>query len=127
MRYSLWDTRIGSQLGRFDSEEDALAFVRTLIATQPREQLSSLSLNWRDADGNVGEARTGEDVLARAEEVAADRERADAPRGHVVATRPRSRGGSRLGSGEMAAKEGYSGNASDPGRGTRRAVRRRSS
>ena len=68
MRYSLWDTSIGSRLGRYSSEEDALAFIRTMLATYPREKLRMLSLNWRDEHGTVGEARTGDDLLDRAEE-----------------------------------------------------------
>lgn len=74
MRYSLWDTEIGSRLGRFPSEAEALAFVRTLLATYPRQKLRNLSLNWRDEQGNVGGARTGDDLLDRAEEAAKQRE-----------------------------------------------------
>lgn len=83
-RYSLWDTRIGSQLGRFDSEEDVLTFVRTLLATRPRESLNNLSSNWRDADGNVGEAITGEGLLDLAERGAERREPVSARPGEFV-------------------------------------------
>jgi len=68
-KYSLWDTKIGSRIDRFASEHEALAFVRTMIATYPREKLIDLSLNWRDDLDNVGQERTGEDLLSYAEGV----------------------------------------------------------
>jgi hypothetical protein len=71
MQYSLWDTEIGSRLGRFRTKEDALAFVGTMLATYPRAKLRETSLNWRDEHGNCGEAITGEVLLARAERAAA--------------------------------------------------------
>ena len=71
--YSLWDTKIGSRIDRFASEQEALLFVRTMIATYPREKLTDLSLTWRDDVGNVGEERAGTDLLADAEGVATHR------------------------------------------------------
>ncbi len=74
MIYSLWNTKIGHRHGRFETEEEALAYVRTLLSGYDRAKLADLSLNWRDEDGNVGEEITGEDLLRRAEEAAKKRE-----------------------------------------------------
>jgi hypothetical protein len=94
MKYSLWDTEIGSRLGRFDSADEALAFVRTLMATYDRAKLRDLSLNWRDEHGNIGEEVTGEDLLCRAEEGAREREPVKAGGSYDAAgTNASSRGG----------------------------------
>ncbi len=67
MRYSIWDVETTNRLGRFESEEEALAFVRTMLATYPREKLLDLSLSWRDENDEVVEPVTGEALLDRAE------------------------------------------------------------
>jgi hypothetical protein len=66
MKFSLWDTEIGNRLGRFDTQEEALAFVRTMLATYPREKLRDLSLGWRDEE-DCGHEIAGDALLALAE------------------------------------------------------------
>jgi hypothetical protein len=73
MKVSLWDTEIGNRLGRFATEEEALGFVRTMLATYPREKLGDLSLSWRD-DEDRGHEVAGADLLDRAERAAKTRE-----------------------------------------------------
>lgn len=70
MKYSVWDTEIGNRLGRFDTEGDALGFVRTMIATYGREKLGDLSLDWRNEHG-VCEEVVGDALLDRAEDAVA--------------------------------------------------------
>ena len=61
--YSVWDVEIGSRLGTFASQEEALIFIRTMAATYPREKLHGLSFNWEDAEGRFGKEVVGNDLL----------------------------------------------------------------
>lgn len=70
MKYSVWDTEIGNRLGRFDTEGDALAFIRTMIAAYGREKLGDLSLDRLDEHG-VSEELVGDALLDRAEDAVA--------------------------------------------------------
>ena len=46
MTYHLWDTDIGRYFGRFDTEDEALGFVRTLLAQYGEAYAADLTLNW---------------------------------------------------------------------------------
>jgi hypothetical protein len=69
MHYRLWDTDIGHLFGRFETEQEALAFVATLVASYGRGYADDLSLNWEDASGAFGEPLSGAALLARVDEV----------------------------------------------------------
>ena len=103
MKYSLWDTEIGSRLGRFDSEDEALAFVRMLMATYDRAKLGDLSLNWHDEHGNIGDEVTGDDLLRRAEEGARKQEPVKAGGGSYDAAGTSTSSGGGVGNLPMAA------------------------
>ncbi len=87
MTYNLWDTEVGRLFGAYDTEEEALALVRTLVATYGAGYADDLTLGHRRADGSAGEPQSGAVLVARAEEVAA-RQEAVAGSGKVIASNP---------------------------------------
>lgn len=112
MIFSLWDTEIGSRLGQFATEEEALTFVRTMIATYPRETLRDLSLSWQD-DAGGGHEIVGDDLLACADAEPAKSVYAlncgdDGWRGDVVASGRRSGGYSGSGRSNAIAAKSHS-------------------
>ncbi len=74
MRYRLWDTDINSLLGIFDTEEEALRLVRTLVTRGGEAIAEDLSLGREDDNGARPKPISGAALIARAEEVAAEPE-----------------------------------------------------
>lgn len=131
MHYRVWDTDINHLFGTYDSEEDALALVRTLVSQYGKEYAADLAVGGESETGAFTQPLTGAALLSRAEDVAVERERAENRPGRVIGSRAGS-GGSSRGYDEMAAKGGYSSSVGGtkqvtaPGRGTTRRVRKRS-
>jgi len=92
MIYRVWDTDINRLHGTYDTEEEALALVRTLVSTYGDAYAEDLAVGCERPDGSFTEPLSGRELLARAEQVMAERERAEARPGEVVATKPRGGG-----------------------------------
>lgn len=73
MLYRLWDTDIGHMYGAFDSEDEALALVRTLVSSYGDTIATDLTLSYERQDGTNEPARSGAELVRRANEVAAAR------------------------------------------------------
>lgn len=60
MHYELWDVRSRNMLADYDTESEALAAVRELLAINEPEMADELALAWRDgsAGGTVAEGVT---------------------------------------------------------------------
>jgi len=71
MVYRLWDTDIGRLLGRFDTEEEALRFVGTLLDAYPNLDPGDLSLGAEHEDGTRPAPVSGEALVARVEQAMA--------------------------------------------------------
>lgn len=83
--YSVWDVDIGSRLGTFSSQEEALTFVRAMAATYPREKLQGLSFNWEDPEGQFGREVVGDALLDFANSDVSDQEGKPIRRGRLIA------------------------------------------
>jgi hypothetical protein len=66
MHYDLWDVETGNYLGRYATEEEALAVVRALVEQYGDHYADDLNLGMEDDAGNVGEPLSGPALLARA-------------------------------------------------------------
>lgn len=93
MKYRVWDTDIGKLFGVYDTEAEALALVR-LLAESYGEDVEDLALTCKHGDGSFGEPQSGAALVARAGQVAAEREPAETRTGAVIAPRRSSGGGS---------------------------------
>lgn len=78
MHYEVWDVDINRLFGTFDTEDDALAFVRTLVSRYGRDYAKDLALGCERDDSSVSEPLYGEDLLCRVDEVRIDTMRAKA-------------------------------------------------
>ena len=67
MHYDLWDVETGNYLGRYGSEEEALAVVRALVAHYGAAYADDLNLGAEDDAGNYGEPLSGAALLDRLE------------------------------------------------------------
>jgi len=67
MTHSVWDTDLGKLLGAFDTEEEALAVVRTLVETYGPGEADDLTVSSEYPDGSLGESLFGAALLARLE------------------------------------------------------------
>ena len=72
MHYELWDALSRNLLADFDTEVQALAAVRDLLAINDPEMADELILVWRDADRG-GTVVEGAELAARARTVAPGR------------------------------------------------------
>ncbi len=107
MRYRVWDTDLGKLFGVYDTEEEALGLVR-LLAESYGKDVGDIAMTCERDDGSFGEAKSGATLVARAEEVAAERERAEVRRGEVIASGWGSRpGGSGYSEPMPLAAKGY--------------------
>ena len=70
MFYALWDLESGNALGDFDSEADALAVVRDLIAANESDYAEMLSLGQTSDDGTYLVIAGGPALAARAQQAA---------------------------------------------------------
>lgn len=96
MIYRVWDTDINRLHGTYDNEADALALVRTLVSAYGNDYATELAVGSEAADGSFTEPLSGAALIARAEEVAAERDRALSQKAEFVGS---GRGPSRSGSG----------------------------
>ena len=74
MVYRLFDTSINRLFGSFDTEEDALALVWTVVGAN-RDDADDLALGCERADGSFAAPLSGATLLARADEVAPEHNR----------------------------------------------------
>lgn len=71
MRYDLWDVGNGGYLGRYGTEEEALAVVRVLVREYGPAYAYDLNQGAEDDAGRFGEPLSGAALLARIEVLAA--------------------------------------------------------
>lgn len=90
MTYTLFDTSIGRLMRVFASEEEALVYVRTLLGVNDPDFADDLALSGETDDGRYAEPISGAALVARAEEVAADRETIEPRPGRAIASPTRS-------------------------------------
>ena len=83
MIYRVFDTSINRLFATYDTEEKALALVRTLVGANGTDYVDDLAVGCEQADGSFAEPLTGAALLARVEDVVARHERA--PAKHVEA------------------------------------------
>ncbi len=79
MKYRVFDTSINKLFGVYDSEEEAMALVRTLVGSNEDNIANDLAVSCEHDDGSFTEPLSGAALVARAERVG-DRT------GRVVAT-----------------------------------------
>lgn len=87
MKYRVFDTSINKLFGAYDTEEEAMTLVRALVGTNDVGYAEDLAVSCEFADGHFSEPLSGAALLARAEEVAAQRELAGTPRSRVFGSR----------------------------------------
>lgn len=87
MRYRVWDTDINRLFGTYDNEAEALSWVRTLVSRYGAGYADELAVGGEREDGSLTEPLSGAALLKRVDDAAAERERAGAERGNVVASR----------------------------------------
>ncbi len=104
MKYRVWDTDINRLFGTFETEAEAMTFVRTLVGRYGAAYADDLAVGGERADGTYTAPLTGSALLARAEEVAAEQEPAESRRGEVIGSR-RPKGG--VGGGLPMTAKGY--------------------
>jgi hypothetical protein len=66
MFYELWDLRTGNIVNTYDTEDEALATVRTLLTLNGAEYASALSLSSEDDDEKTSFVAKGADLALRA-------------------------------------------------------------
>lgn len=71
MRYDLWDVATGGYLGRYGTEEEALAVARVLVREYSPAYADDLNLGAEDEAGRFGEPLSGAALLSRIEVLAA--------------------------------------------------------
>ena len=64
--FDLWDIESGNMIGTFESESEALAIVRDLVAANGTGYAEALDLGWIDSSGHSRSIATGSALLARA-------------------------------------------------------------
>ncbi len=87
MRYRVWDTDINRLFGTYDTEDEALAFVGTLVARYGAAYAEDLAMGCERDDGSFTEPLSGTALLERLDESAARRAHAEAQRGGIAASR----------------------------------------
>lgn len=92
MKYTLWDTETSNQFGEFEDEREVLTLVRTLVNHYGARDAEDLGLGGIDADGTILEPLSGAALLARVDEVLADRGAVDASAADLIGSRSRNRG-----------------------------------
>jgi len=108
MIYRVWDTDINRLHGTYDTEEDALALVRTLVTAYGDDYAEDLAVGGERPEGTFTEPLSGADLLAYAERVAAERERVGHRRLEVIASHGYSGGGGYSEPSEAIAAKGMS-------------------
>jgi len=71
MAYMVFDTSINRVMGVYETEDDALSYVRALLRVNDADFADDLAIAEELRDGRYGAPLTGADLVTRAEEVAA--------------------------------------------------------
>lgn len=87
MHYEVWDVDINRLFGTFKTEDDAMAFVRTLVRRYGRDYVKDLAMGCERNDGSLADPLYGEDLLRRVDEITADNGRAEARPAASIASR----------------------------------------
>ena len=74
MKYRLWDTDINRLFGTFDTEAEALAYVRAVLESYGAAYADDLAMGCERPDGSFTAPLTGEELVERAWPVAQDPE-----------------------------------------------------
>jgi hypothetical protein len=96
MTYRVVDTRINKLFGAYETEEEALTFVRALVGANGDDYAGDLAVSHERMDGSFGESLSGAALVARAEAIAAERTAAPGRRRTQASLTPgaaRPRGG----------------------------------
>jgi hypothetical protein len=67
MYFELWDQESGNSLGDYDSEAEALAIVRDMLAENEPDYADMLSLGCTQDDGTFAIVASGASLAARAQ------------------------------------------------------------
>ena len=70
MAYELWDRESANIVGEFDSEDDALTFVRCMVEAHGPTVVLPWALALEDDAGDTHSIAIGEELLSRAQEPA---------------------------------------------------------
>jgi hypothetical protein len=87
MVFRVFDIGASRLMGVYDTEPEALMFVRDLIATNGIAYADELAVGSERADGSFGPTRSGRELLDRAETILATPVLAPEPAGETIATR----------------------------------------
>ena len=74
MKHHLWDTDINRLFGTFDTEDEALAFVRALVESYGAAYADDLAIGCERPDGSFTAPLTGAVLVERAWQVAQEHE-----------------------------------------------------
>ncbi len=94
MKYRVFDTSINKLFGVYQTEEEAMTLVRTLIGANEDDYADDLAVACEREDGSFSEPLSGVALVARAEQVAKEREQAQSRRDDDRPRFFRSRSGS---------------------------------
>ncbi len=92
MKYTLWDTETSNQFGQFEDENEVLALVRTLVNHYGERYAEDLGLGRVNEEGVILEPLSGAALIARVDEVLADRRPANEGGGELIGSRRRNHG-----------------------------------
>lgn len=92
MKYTLWDIETSNHFGQFEDEKEVLSMVRTLVNHYGARYAEDLGLGRVSEDGVILAPLSGAALIARVEEVLADRRPADESADELIGSRGRNRG-----------------------------------
>lgn len=89
MKYRLWDTDINRLFGTFDTEDEALAFVRALLESYGNAYANDLALGCERQDGSFTPPLTGAALVEHARRTPQEHESESGPVEAAAARRAR--------------------------------------
>jgi hypothetical protein len=91
MKYTLWDIETSNQFGQFEDEIEVLTLIRTLVDHYGARYAEDLGLGCVSDEGVILEPLSGAALIARVDQVLADRPPADGSGNQLIGSRSRNR------------------------------------
>lgn len=92
MTYTLWDIETSNHFGQYEDEKEVLALVRTLVNHFGARYADDLGLGRVNEEGVILAPLSGAALIARVDEVLANRRPADKSADEVIGSRGRHHG-----------------------------------
>ena len=91
MKYTLWDIETSNQFGQFEDEVEVLTLIRTLVDHYGARYAEDLGLGRVSDEGVILEPLSGAALIARVDQVLADRPPTDESGNQLIVSRSRNR------------------------------------